>query len=124
MGGSLVMRKILSGFIIVSLLFFGLFSLTPNVLADKPVEEGNVTVTTVVPNNVIIDSISAEGSYSPTNEAHGYDFVYRVVNGKVDTDVPNADFKFHTGMEIINVFTETDKFVALLLDTHGEYLGV
>src|SRR5690554_6645136 len=124
MGGSLVMRKILSGFIIVSLLFFGLFSLTPNVLADKPVEEGNVTVTTVLANNVIIDSISAEGSYSPTNEAHGYEFVYHVVNGKVYTEVPKDGFKFHTGMEIISVFTETNKFVALFLDTNGEYLGV
>ena len=56
--------------------------------------------------------------------ADDFEFVYHVVNGKVYTEVPEGGFKFHTGMEIISVFTETNTFVALFLDTNGEYLGV
>src|SRR5690554_2754458 len=125
MGGNLVMKKITSLFIMILLMSLVMFNGQKQVLADEPVEEGNVTVTTVLPNNVIIGSIPAEGSYLPTNEADdGYEFVYHVVNGKVYTEVPEGGFKFHTGMEIISVFTEEDKKVALFLDTNGGYLGV
>src|SRR5690554_2045892 len=119
------MKKITSLFIMILLMSLVMFNGQKQVKAGEPVENGNVSVTTVLPGeNTITHTFNAEGTFSPTQESENHVFVYHVVNGKVYDEVPVNGFKFHTGMEIISVFTEADKKVALYLDTNGEYLGV
>jgi|SRR5690554_1854301 len=118
------MKKITSLFIMMLLMSLVMFN-GKQVKADEPVENGNVSVTTVLPDdNTITHTFNAEGTFSPTQESEDHDFVYHVVNGKVYDEVPVNGFKFHTGMEIISVFTSGEKKAALFLDTNGKFLGV
>src|SRR5690554_4547067 len=119
------MKKITSLFIMILLMSLVMFNGQKQVKAGEPVENGNVSVTTVLPDeNTITHTFNAEGTFSPTQESEVHDFVYHVVNGKVYDKVPVNGFKFHTGMEIISVFTSGEQKAALFLDTNGKFLGV
>ncbi|GEM_PF-4485509 len=126
-GGMNNMKKLFTLLITVFLLGFVASSLI-SVEASTSV---NYTVDGIFDTGGTWDGLSGTAtrgntiSFDISSKPAGHDFAFWIINGVVRKDLlPGHEYVFTTKNTLQIVFTPTDKFAAVFIDSNGAYLGV